>query len=263
MARRRPFGVSTHLVHGQRLGREHLLEIGAHGFEHIELFATRTHFDYHNTNAIADLQGWLATARLELHSVHAPVGDSYANGRWGPLFSLASPDAATREHALREAERCLQCADEPCVRGCPVSIDIPRFIRHLLGGQTILWLNRLAGTRFRVILGYPSQSAEELAIERGERPRAEHPVGPRERVVEIGRDDVDVAREVVRERDQPDVALTTYAETSAICSVVSAPLNDALVPLPLTTRSSVFPSDGFDTSRFGPTTPVARASISV
>ena len=29
-------------------------------------------------------------------------------------------------------------------------------------------LNRLAGTRFRVILGYPSQSAEELAIQRGE-----------------------------------------------------------------------------------------------
>ena len=33
---------------------------------------------------------------------------------------------ATRlEEALVEAERCLQCADEPCVRGCPVGIDIP------------------------------------------------------------------------------------------------------------------------------------------
>ena len=30
MARRRPFGVSTHLVHGQRLGREHLLLQRAH-----------------------------------------------------------------------------------------------------------------------------------------------------------------------------------------------------------------------------------------
>jgi len=33
------------------------------------------------------------------------------------------------EDALREAERCLQCPDEPCVRGCPVGIDIPGFIR--------------------------------------------------------------------------------------------------------------------------------------
>jgi glutamate synthase (NADPH) small chain len=35
------------------------------------------------------------------------------------------------EEALLEAERCLFCADEPCVRGCPVSIDIPAFIRKL------------------------------------------------------------------------------------------------------------------------------------
>jgi glutamate synthase (NADPH) small chain len=33
--------------------------------------------------------------------------------------------------ALRESERCLMCADEPCVRGCPVGIDIPGFIRRI------------------------------------------------------------------------------------------------------------------------------------
>ena len=37
----------------------------------------------------------------------------------------------TLENALREAERCLQCADEPCIRGCPVSIDIPAFIQKI------------------------------------------------------------------------------------------------------------------------------------
>jgi glutamate synthase (NADPH) small chain len=35
------------------------------------------------------------------------------------------------EEALVESERCLLCADEPCVRGCPVGIDIPGFIRKL------------------------------------------------------------------------------------------------------------------------------------
>ena len=34
--------------------------------------------------------------------------------------------------AMREAERCLQCSRPTCISGCPVSIDIPRFIRHLL-----------------------------------------------------------------------------------------------------------------------------------
>jgi homotetrameric NADPH-dependent glutamate synthase len=36
------------------------------------------------------------------------------------------------QDALAEAERCIQCSKPKCVAGCPVSIDIPRFIRHLL-----------------------------------------------------------------------------------------------------------------------------------
>jgi glutamate synthase (NADPH/NADH) small chain len=35
------------------------------------------------------------------------------------------------EDAQLEAERCLMCADEPCVRGCPVNIAIPDFIQKI------------------------------------------------------------------------------------------------------------------------------------
>jgi glutamate synthase (NADPH/NADH) small chain len=34
--------------------------------------------------------------------------------------------------ALGEAERCIQCAKPTCIQGCPVSIDIPRFIKHVV-----------------------------------------------------------------------------------------------------------------------------------
>ena len=34
-----------------------------------------------------------------------------------------------KEQAIREAERCLQCAKAPCVQGCPVEVDIPAFVR--------------------------------------------------------------------------------------------------------------------------------------
>jgi len=34
--------------------------------------------------------------------------------------------------ALQEAERCIQCTKPTCIAGCPVAIDVPRFIRHLL-----------------------------------------------------------------------------------------------------------------------------------
>jgi glutamate synthase (NADPH/NADH) small chain len=37
----------------------------------------------------------------------------------------------SKEEALLEAERCLMCPDQPCVRGCPVGIDIPGFIQKI------------------------------------------------------------------------------------------------------------------------------------
>src|SRR3954468_22927401 len=107
---KRPFGISTHLYHADRLGRDHLLEIGSHGFEAIEVFATRTHFDYHNPAAVADLQQWLAEAGLELGSVHAPVTESYAGNRPGPPISIAAADDAARARAVEEAEHALHIA---------------------------------------------------------------------------------------------------------------------------------------------------------
>jgi sugar phosphate isomerase/epimerase len=106
----RPFGISTHLYHNHRLRREDLAEIAAHGFERVELFATRSHFDYHSPASIADLQEWLGDAGLELHGVHAPIGESFGAGRWGPPLTLAAADDAVREKAMAEAEKALHVA---------------------------------------------------------------------------------------------------------------------------------------------------------
>jgi sugar phosphate isomerase/epimerase len=70
---KRRFGVSTRLYQRHRLGRDHLLEIAAHGFEAVELIAARAHLDYQNPAAVADLQQWLGEAGLELSSVHVPL----------------------------------------------------------------------------------------------------------------------------------------------------------------------------------------------
>ena len=39
------------------------------------------------------------------------------------------PYGLTSEIAMIEASRCLQCANPPCVKGCPVNINIPAFIK--------------------------------------------------------------------------------------------------------------------------------------
>ena len=41
----------------------------------------------------------------------------------------------TMAQAQREAQRCLDCANPGCVEGCPVSIDIPRFIKNIERGE--------------------------------------------------------------------------------------------------------------------------------
>ena len=41
----------------------------------------------------------------------------------------------TEEMAMDEAQRCLNCKNMPCRNGCPVQIDIPRFISHVAKGE--------------------------------------------------------------------------------------------------------------------------------
>ena len=58
-----------------------------------------------------------------------PMPEQDARARAGNFKEVAL--GYTLENALREAERCLMCADEPCIRGCSVGIDIPAFIQKI------------------------------------------------------------------------------------------------------------------------------------
>lgn len=104
------FGISTHLFHDQRLSRDHLAQIASFGFEAVELFAKRSHFDYHDPAAIAQLDGWLKETGLALHGIHAPMIDN------------ATADAAKRHEAVREADAALGIA-----RRIPAEV----FVLHL------------------------------------------------------------------------------------------------------------------------------------
>jgi sugar phosphate isomerase/epimerase len=67
------FGISTTLYLGQRLRRDHLVEIAAAGLEALEVVAAPGHVDCSNPAVVADLQQWLAEAQLELHTVTVPA----------------------------------------------------------------------------------------------------------------------------------------------------------------------------------------------
>jgi glutamate synthase (NADPH) small chain len=56
------------------------------------------------------------------------------------------PLGFTLEMALTEAERCLQCKNAPCIKGCPVSIEIPSFIGAILEGKNRESINKIKET---------------------------------------------------------------------------------------------------------------------
>jgi sugar phosphate isomerase/epimerase len=118
--------VSTHLFHHERLTRDHLQAIAAHGFEMVEVFATRTHFDYHNPAAIADLQQWLADAGVTLRSVHAPTAATFIGGVWGGSLSIASIEPERRERAVKDTLQALYVARRIPIAVFVVHLGIPR-----------------------------------------------------------------------------------------------------------------------------------------
>ena len=63
---------------------------------------------------------------------HPTVRDASVRARDFEEVSLGF-DAET---ARAEAERCLSCKNAPCAKGCPVGVDIPRFISLFKNGDT-------------------------------------------------------------------------------------------------------------------------------
>src|SRR5690606_3543513 len=65
---------------------------------------------------------------LERHQVKMPERDPTERTQSFAEVTLGYDYGA----ALREAERCIQCTKPTCIDGCPVSVDSPGIIRHLM-----------------------------------------------------------------------------------------------------------------------------------
>ena len=182
----RRFGVSTHLFHDERLTREHLVHIAAHGFETVEVFATRSHFDYRNDAAVLELSEWLSDTRLELHSVHAPIMDAMRGGKWVGSFSTASGDEARRRAATVEIDAALGIARRIPFRYLVVHLGMPE------GDQLPPRENQPDAARRSVeeIVALAARHNVKVALE--VIPNAISGVSALTRLIEEGLEDVDV-----------------------------------------------------------------------
>src|SRR5207248_11335492 len=96
----------------------------------LEVFATRTHFNYADDSDVDRLSGWLNDAGVSAGSMHAPICESFINGQWRRAFSNASSDAARRRDAISETTLALDAARRLGSPLMVVHLGVPR-------GQTI------------------------------------------------------------------------------------------------------------------------------
>ena len=77
-------------------------------------------------------RGMKAKERGEITRVHMPELDPVVRSK-----SLTDEVniGLTKEQALTEAKRCLDCANPTCMEGCPVEINIPTFIKNIERGE--------------------------------------------------------------------------------------------------------------------------------
>jgi glutamate synthase (NADPH/NADH) small chain len=82
--------------------------------------------------AVQDRQATLTSKeRMAIPAQEMPAQDPVA--RRGNIQEVAQ--GYTPEMARLEAARCLQCRNAPCIKGCPVAIDIPAFLKAAAGGD--------------------------------------------------------------------------------------------------------------------------------
>jgi glutamate synthase (NADPH/NADH) small chain len=72
-------------------------------------------------------------ARKKFNPIRTPMSEQPAEVRKNNFTEVAC--GYTRDQAIIEASRCLQCKEPPCRKGCPVEIDIKGFIGHLAAGD--------------------------------------------------------------------------------------------------------------------------------
>lgn len=72
-----------------------------------------------------------AKDRMAIPQMDMPAQDPIKRGKNQQEVALGYSEEAVKVEALR----CLDCKNAPCIQGCPVSIDIPRFIKLAAEGQ--------------------------------------------------------------------------------------------------------------------------------
>ena len=104
--------VSTFVHVNERLHPGLLDGLGRSGAQAVEVFATRSHFNYTDPQQIRELASYFrSTPNLEFHSMHSPLS---ADDNWrqhGKPLNISARDRKDRIEAMDDIKRCIEVAE--------------------------------------------------------------------------------------------------------------------------------------------------------
>ncbi len=116
--------ISTHLFRDTVLGVHDLDQIARAGFDMVEIFCTRQHFDYTNTTYVREIAGWFSDSKVKLHSLHAPLSRT-PQGSPHTVVSIAFLERQRRQDSMDEIKRVLEVAEYMPFRYLITHMGIP------------------------------------------------------------------------------------------------------------------------------------------
>jgi sugar phosphate isomerase/epimerase len=119
--------LSTYLFVSRKLTPELLAQICERGFEAVEVFCSRAHFDYGSKQEIQVLKSALEANRMTLSSLHAPTSrDLSAMRESGTPLSICEIERVRRIEAMDEYKRAIDVAED---------LPFSRMVLHMGGSR--------------------------------------------------------------------------------------------------------------------------------
>lgn len=119
--------LSTYLLVTKKLTGELLAQIHGAGFDAVEIFAARSHFDYASREEIRSIALALSDNHLVLNSLHAPNNrDVTINREGGSPLSVTEIERVRRIEAMDELKRVIDVAE---------NLPYARLILHMGGSR--------------------------------------------------------------------------------------------------------------------------------
>jgi len=119
--------LSTYLFVSRKLTPELLGQIAGAGFEGVEIFCTRSHFEYATKTEVRAMAGALEANHLKLVSLHGPTSrDISAMRESGMPLSICEVERVRRIEAMDELKRVIDVADD---------LPYSRLILHMGGSR--------------------------------------------------------------------------------------------------------------------------------